>query len=317
MPFAQTKLKALATAETRHKAALLFTPHSFLSLEDISAQKMRDLLTLATDMKKHPQAYNELLSGKHVALLFEKTSTRTRCSFETGIHELGGFCSVIDWKSSNFTLADLQDEAKCLSRYYDLIMARVYKHETLQTMATHSEVPVINGLCNLHHPCQALADYLTMTEYFSPNLAGINLTYIGDGNNVCRSLVHGAAHLGVNITLCSPKGYELADEGDLVAHIPDPIDAVAKADVIYTDTWVSMGDEAEEETRLKAFAGYQLNDDVLAAAPLHALVMHCLPAHPGQEISAEVLRGPRSIVLDQAENRKHAQKALMAWLIKE
>jgi len=314
MPFTQSKLKALALAHTRHKESSFLQPTSFLSLADLTDDQMNHLLDQALAVKQYPAAHAQDLKGKHVALLFEKTSTRTRCSFETGIHEMGGHVSTIDWKSSNFTLADLQDEAKCLSRYYDLIMARVYKHTTLQTMAAHSEVPVINGLCDQAHPCQALSDYMTMAEYFGRNLKGLNLTYIGDGNNVCRSLVEGAGKLGVNVTLCSPKGYAL-DTPD-VAHCDDPCEAAAQADVLYTDTWVSMGDEVEAEKRLQAFEGYQLSSQVLAAAPLHALVMHCLPAHPGQEIAAEVLRGPRSIVFDQAENRKHGQKAIMSWLIK-
>ena len=322
MPFTQMKLKALALAEQRHKAALAKKPKGFTSLAALETPTIQTLIDAALAVKKHPQCWTTILAGKHVALLFEKTSTRTRCSFETGVREMGGDVSYLDWKTSNFVLADLADEAKCLSRYYDIIMARVMKNETIQTMAAYSESPVINGLCDREHPCQALADFMTMAEYFGRNLAGLKLTFIGDGNNVCRSLVHGASKLGVKVTLCAPDGYALdaqtvKEAGALVSFASTPHEAVADADVIYTDTWVSMGDEAEATKRLKAFAGYQVDESVLAAAPLHALVMHCLPAHPGQEIAASVLRGPRSIVFDQAENRKHAQKAVMAWLVED
>lgn len=319
MPFTQNKLKALYMAQAQHQAALESAPPSFLSINALSSEKMHELLALALAMKQFPAAHAHALKGKHIALLFEKTSTRTRCSFETGVYEMGGFVTTIDWKTSNFTLADLQDEIQCLSRYYDLIMARVFKHETLETMAAHSLSPIINGLCNLHHPCQAMADYMTMMNYFGHDLTGLKVAYIGDGNNVCRSLVEGAGKLGVHITMATPKGYRLDKQTmnqakSFASYTQTPQEAVQYADIIYTDTWVSMGDEAQAAKRLKDFAGYQVSEDLLAQAPLHALVMHCLPAHPGQEISAGVLRGPRSIVMDQAENRKHAQKAIMAWL---
>lgn len=311
---------AVELAMTRYKNSLSLKPASFLSLEKIAAGEMKNIIKSAHDMKKSPNDYRSTLKNKSVALLFQKTSTRTRCSFENAVNELGGFASYIDWRTSNFVLADLQDEIKVLSRYYNLIMARVMHHETLATMAAHSEVPIINGLCNLYHPCQALSDFMTMTEYFGINLNGLRVAYIGDGNNVCRSLAHGAIHMGVELTLCSPKGYKLdaatiASGHGSIVKINDPYDAVWDADVIYTDTWISMGDEAEAQERLAAFQDYQITENLFEAAPKHALFMHCLPAHPGQEVAPEVLRGPRSIVLDQAENRKHAQKALMAAMI--
>ncbi|MDD3370958.1 MAG: ornithine carbamoyltransferase, partial [Alphaproteobacteria bacterium] len=182
-----------------------------------------------------------------------------------------------------------------------------------------SEAPIVNGLSDRMHPCQALADYATMAEYFGGDLRGLRLAYIGDGNNVARSLVHGAAALGVHLTLCGPEGYKLDADTinaakSCVSYVNHPVDAVCDADVVYTDTWISMGDEAETQKRLKDFSFYQVNADLMANAPSHALVMHCLPAHPGQEITAELLRSPRSIVFDQAENRTHAQKALLHWL---
>ncbi|MDD3287374.1 MAG: ornithine carbamoyltransferase, partial [Alphaproteobacteria bacterium] len=212
--------------------------------------------------------------------------------------------------------ADLRDEAIVLSRFYDVIVVRALKNETPRIMAENSEAPIINGMCDRMHPCQGLADFMTISEFFGDNLAGLNLTYIGDGNNVCRSLIHGAANMDAKITICSPPNYTLDKEtllsGDgIVKCVDSPADAVRDADVIYTDTWISMGDESQTEERLAAFQNYQINADLMALAPKHALFMHCLPAHPNQEVTPDILRGPRSIVFDQAENRKHAQKALL------
>jgi ornithine carbamoyltransferase len=313
------KNKAFELAEQRFSQRLQRTPRSFLSLQDLSPVEMKSLIQRGIEMKKTPVDYAKALDGLSVALLFQKTSTRTRCSFENAAVEMSAYPSYIDWKTSNFVLSDLGDEAKVLSRYYDLIVARVLKHETLVTMARDSEVPVINGMCDREHPCQGLSDFMTITEYFGDNLEGLRIAYIGDGNNVARSLVHGAIHLGVQLNLCSPERYALDDAtvaagNGLITRVADPIEAVRDADVIYTDTWVSMGDEAETQERLATFQPYQINAQLLASAPEQVLFMHCLPAHPGQEVTPEVLRSPRSLVFDQAENRKYAQKALLAWL---
>jgi len=295
---------------------------SLLTLADLTRDELAELLAGGLDVKRRPARYASALAGKSVGLLFQKTSTRTRVSFEIGVGEMGGQPLYLDWRSSNFTLADLGDEIRVLSRYVDLVMARVYDHRDLVVMRDHSEVPIINGLCNLYHPCQGLADYMTIQEYFG-ELAGLRIAYVGDGNNVCHTLMIGAGKAGMEIAVAYPPGYSpdaaivtrVREEGGAVRLTHDPAEAVAGADVVYTDTWISMGDEAERETRLKAFADYQVSRELLALAADHALVMHCLPAHRGYEITSEALDSRGSVVYDQAENRKHAQKFLMAWIL--
>lgn len=306
----------------RHGAKRGKPERSFLTLADLSRDEMRTLLDGGLAVKRDPERFAGALAGRSVALLFQKTSTRTRVSFEVGVAEMGGQALYLDWRTSNFTLADLEDEIRVLSRYVDLVMARVYDQADLELMRDHSEVPVINGLSDLYHPCQGLADYLTVREYFG-ELEGLKIAYVGDGNNVCHTLIHGASKVGMRIAVAYPKGYSpdarvvtAARQAGAVVELTDsPAEAVRDADVIYTDTWISMGDEAQRDARLKAFAGYQVNDELLAAAPGHAIVMHCLPAHRGYEISSAVLDAPRAVVFDQAENRKHAQKFLMAWML--
>jgi ornithine carbamoyltransferase len=310
---------AFELAAQRFNTRIKRKPRSFISIQDLTPAEMKSIIRRGVEMKKRPDDISTALQGMSVALLFQKTSTRTRCSFEKASLELSASPSYIDWKTSNFVLAELCDEVKVLSRFYDLIVARVLKHETIATMALESEVPVINGMCDREHPCQALADFMTITEYFGDDLAGLRIAYLGDGNNVCRSLVHGAISMGVHVNLCSPAGYELDEEtvaagNGLITRVEHPSDAVSDVDIIYADTWVSMGEEAEMQERLAVFRPYQVNAQLLASAPKQVLFMHCLPAHPGQEITAEILRSPRSIVFDQAENRSHAQKALMEWL---
>jgi ornithine carbamoyltransferase len=294
---------------------------SFLAIEELTPAQVGEILRGGLQVKSHPERFRRALEYRAVALLFQKTSTRTRCSFEVGVAELGGQPVYIDWRTSNFTLGELQDEVKVLSRYFDLVMARVYRHEDLQTMKAHSEVPVINGLDDRYHPCQGLTDYMTVLEYFG-ELEGLKLAYVGDGNNVCHSLIDGGVRCGVRVAVAHPAGYgpredivERARRLGEVALTHDPREAVRGADVVYTDTWVSMGDEAQAATRLAAFAGFQVNEELLAHAAPHALVMHCLPAHRGKEISDGALDSPNSVVFDQAENRKHLQKYLMAWIL--
>jgi ornithine carbamoyltransferase len=313
------KNQAFELAEQRFSERLKRKPRSFLSLKDLTPSEMKSIVRRGLEMKNKPDDFSTALHGMSIALLFQKTSTRTRCSFENAAVEMGAFPSYIDWKTSNFVLADLCDEIKVLSRYYDLIVARVLKHETLVTMAQESEIPVVNGMCDIEHPCQALSDFMTITEYFGDNLDGVRIAYLGDGNNVCRSLVHGAIHMGVQVNLCSPARYALDDETvaagrGLVTRVTNPADAVRDVDIIYTDTWVSIGEEAEMQERLSAFKPYQINAQLLASAPSRVLFMHCLPAHPGQEVTPDILRSPRSLVFDQAENRNYAQKALLQWL---
>jgi ornithine carbamoyltransferase len=294
---------------------------SLLSIAELSPAQVRALIAGGLAVKKDPRLLERALAGRRVALLFQKTSTRTRCSFEVGVGQMGGQPLYLDWRSSNFTLGELDDETRVLSRYFDLVMARVYKHEDLVAMKAASEVPIINGLCDRHHPCQALSDYMTALEYFG-DLEGLKIAYVGDGNNVCHSLIEGAVRVGMEIAVAHPPAY--APRAEIVAAAralgrvtltSDPREAVAGADVVYTDTWVSMGDEAQKEARLAAFAGYQVDEALMAQAPGHALVMHCLPAHRGYEISSGVIDSANSVVFDQAENRLYLQKYLMAWIL--
>jgi len=294
---------------------------SFLSISELSERDMMEILEGGIDVKRNPDKFRDKLRNKSVALLFQKTSTRTRVSFEIGVGELGGQPMYVDWRTSNFTLANLEDEIRVLSRYVDLIMARVYKHDDLLVMKKYSEVPIINGLCNLYHPCQGLADYMTMMEYFG-KLDGLKIAYIGDGNNVCNSLINGAVKTGMFISVAHPKGYAPLEQAvneakkkGLIELTNSPEQAVKDADVVYADTWISMGDEDQKEQRMKVFEGYSITKELLKHAPEHTLVMHCLPAHRGYEITAEVIESKRSIVFDQAENRKHVQKYLMMKIL--
>ena len=314
--------QALASRKLRHERTLAAPPRSFLEISELSAQEFRSLIASGIDIKTNPKRYENALQRRQVALVFQKTSTRTRVSFETGVAALGGNSLYIDWRTSNFTLGSLRDEIRVLSRYVDLTVARVFAHADLTQMAAHSEVPIINGLSDWSHPCQSLADYMTIQEYFG-TLEKLNVVYVGDGNNVAHSLMEGAQLAGASITLCCPRRYApnsflvkraLAAGADLTL-TDSPGAAVAKADVIYTDTWVSMGEEQIADAKVAEFDGFGLDAALVAKAPAHAVVMHCLPAHRGMEISDDVLDSERSIVFDQAENRRYVQQALMLWLL--
>ncbi len=294
---------------------------SLLTLEDYSPEQVMRIIDLGMSVKKAPEMYAKALAGVSVALLFQKTSTRTRTSFEVGVAEMGGHPLYIDWKTSNFTLGSLKDEAKTLSRYVGLIMARVYKHGDLIAMDEASTVPVINGLCDQYHPCQALADMMTIKEKLGA-LEGKKLAYVGDGNNVCNSLIIASAKTGMLISVGCPEGYGPAEDAIAIGKAAgvltvthDPLAAAKDADVLYTDTWVSMGEEDKAEVKVAALQPFQLNSEVQKAAKESALVMHCLPAHRGYEITDEVIDSPQSVVFDQAENRLHAQKALMLLIL--
>jgi ornithine carbamoyltransferase len=300
---------------------------NFLDLLDVTADQLSDLLAHATHLKsawKHGDR-TALLLGRVLGLIFEKPSLRTRVSFQTAMAQLGGASVFLSGNEvglgSRETVADF---ARVMSQYVDVVVLRTFSHNTVAEFAAHATCPVINGLSDYHHPCQALADLLTMQEVFG-KIAGRTLVFVGDGNNVARSLAVCCGKLGVRFVLASPDGYgfdtpfldtyrQRVPEGT-IEHIGDPVAAVRNADVIYTDVWTSMGQEAEREQRLSRFAGYQVNADLLAHAPAHARVMHCLPAHRGEEITSEVLDGDRSIVFQQAGNRMHAQKALLVQLL--
>jgi len=295
---------------------------SLLSEEEV------DLIVKESDaMKKGPRNTNDL-QGKSLAMIFEKSSTRTRVSFETGIYQLGGsgmFFSPQDLQMGRGET--IHDTAKVLSRYVDGIMARVFEHQKILDLAQYATVPLINGLSDFDHPCQALADLFTIYEK-KGRLKGLTLAYVGDGNNVLHSLIQGCVKVGMNINYASPEGYtplpsvvEEANEvakttGSVIAHKNTAVEALENADIIYTDVWVSMGQEEDEEKKIKALEQFQLNTALMQKAKPDILVMHCLPAHRGQEITDEVMDGPNSIVFDQAENRMHTQKAIMRLLMK-
>jgi len=269
----------------------------------------------------------EILYGKTLAMIFEKSSTRTRVSFEVAMRQLGGHALFLGAKDLQLGRGEtIPDTARTLARYVDGIMARVYSHEDLLDLADFSQVPVINGLSDLFHPCQILADLLTIKEK-KKNFENLKLNYVGDGNNVCNSLLIGCSKLGIDVTVGCPENYEpLEDVIDLakdnakifdseVQIVYDPHNAVLDADIVYTDTFISMGQEAEAEERKEVFPPFQVNQELLNNAPRNVIVMHCLPAHRGQEITDEVIDGPNSVVWDQAENRLHAQKAILTLLI--
>lgn len=290
-----------------------------LSLSELSGEEIKEIITLAQTVKAGPEKFRDVLSRKTLVMLFQKTSTRTRLSFEAGMTRLGGHAIFLDWAKSNYTLGSLQDETRCLDRYGDILMARVYKHTDLETMATVSAVPLINALSDRFHPCQGLADLQTIKEH-KGTLKGLKLAYLGDGNNVCHSLMLGGTKVGMEVIVAGPKKYwpdpqvvEEARKHGTVTLLEDPKQAVKHADVIYTDTWVSMGQEEETKARLKAFKPYQVNKALIGNSD--AIIMHCLPAHRGYEISDDALDSENSVVFDQAENRMHAQNALMLFLL--
>ncbi|HEX5375087.1 MAG TPA: ornithine carbamoyltransferase [Solirubrobacterales bacterium] len=288
----------------------------FLTGEELGAFELAELLDRAAELKagRRDRLGADALAGRSIALVFEKPSTRTRISFEVGVAELGGTPVVLRGDELQLSRGEsVGDTARVLSRYVDAIVIRSGSHEAVAELADAAEVPVVNALTPLHHPCQALADLLTLRERRG-ELAGLRLAYVGDGNNVARSLVITGELAGVEVVVASPSGYRL-EEGHGAKLTGDPRDAAAGADAVYTDVWVSMGDEDEAERRRADLAPFRIDADLLAAARDDAVVLHCLPAHPGEEISAEVLYGERSAVWDQAENRLHAQKALLETLI--
>ena len=296
----------------------------FLSATDLTREEVSEIFKLSRKLKEEP--LGEQLKGKVFALLFEKPSTRTRMSFEAGIAHLGGSPIYVDASTTQLARGEtVEDTARTLERYVDMVIARVYSHETLVKLAINMKRPVINALSDLEHPCQALADYFTIWEKFG-KVEGIKLAYVGDGNNVCHSLLLMGAALGVDLRIASPSKYmpnraivEMAEErlGRRILLTEDPEEAVRDADVVYTDVFVSMGSEREREDRLRAFIPkYQVNGELMGLASESAVFMHCLPAKRGQEVVDEVMDGPKSIVFDQAENRMHTQKALILKLLR-
>lgn len=296
----------------------------FLTLLDLSAEEIKALLKRAAELKAGKDSSLFPLAGKSIGLLFDKTSTRTRISFQTGIYQLGAQAIYINTKDMQLGRGEsIEDTAQVLARYLHGIVIRTYAHDTIEKLAQNAAVPVINGLTDLHHPCQALADMLTVQEK-KGRLQGIRMAYIGDGNNVANSLIEAAQLTGMELIIACPRGYDpdrkiyekALAEGAKVKVLTEPEEAAKDADVLYTDTWISMGQEREIERRKKTFKKYQINRDLLSLARPDAIVMHCLPAHRGEEITDDVIDSPQSVVIDQAENRLHTQKALLQMLIK-
>lgn len=298
-----------------------------MCINDFSAEKLTELLEESILLKKLYKASdrNLCLAGKTLAMLFEKPSLRTRISFHVAMTDLGG--SAIYVKPEDIggigKREPIKDIARVLSRYVDGIMARTFEHSAVTELAAHATVPVINALTDWLHPCQAMADVLTIKEHYG-RLKGVQIAFVGDGNNVARSLAFACAKLGMKMVIASPSGYELdsdsvnvanADRPDTITQTNDPHQAVAGADIIYTDTWISMGQEDEKQKRIKDFTGFQVNAELLQSATAGAKIMHCLPAHRGYEITDEVAESANSIILDQAENRLHFQRALLKKLM--
>lgn len=300
-----------------------------LELDDYTSEEIRYLLDLAIDIKakqKTGEVYQPL-KGKTIGLIFEKSSTRTRVSFEVGMFQLGGHALFLSKNDIQLGRGEtIADTAGVMSRYLDGIMIRTFGHDKVVDLARYASIPVINGLSDLAHPCQVLADYQTLLEH-KGKLAGLKLAYVGDGNNMAHSLMIGGAKLGVHVSIASPEGYEpdaqvvaaaqaiARETGAVIEVVRDPKAAVQHADAIYSDVWASMGFEEEQKARELAFASYQVDEELASHAKPDYVFMHCLPAHRGEEVSEGVIDGPHSIIFDQAENRLHAQKALMAALM--
>lgn len=298
-----------------------------ISLNHLSAAELQELLALSAEVKRQPDTFRTALPNKALALIFQKPSTRTRVSFQVGIAELGGQALVLNQDDLQLGRGEsIADTARVLSRYVDGIVARVFAHGDIETLADQADIPVINGLSDLLHPCQAICDYFSMAERFG-SLEGLPVTYFGDGNNVAHSLAYGAARLGVQLTIASPAGYApnaqiiaeaqrtAAATGATIRVTNDPRQGATGAKVLYTDVWTSMGQEDPHQQRKKDLADYQVNAGLFALADDDAVFMHCLPAHRGEEVTAEVADGERSIIFDQAENRLHTQKAVLVQLM--
>jgi ornithine carbamoyltransferase len=298
-----------------------------LSIDDLSEDELDSLLELSARVKASPEDVQERLNLRAIALIFEKPSTRTRVSFEVAIASMGGHAVALSSTELQLGRGEtIEDTGRVLSRYVDAIVLRTFEQERLEALASAADVPVVNALSDFEHPCQCLADLLTVKERRGA-LPGLTLAYLGDGNNVSHSLLLGGAKSGMHVRVATPPGFEPIPQvvhraaeiarasGGSVEVLPDPKEAAAAADVLYTDVWASMGQEGESDERSLVFSGYQLNQAIVDAAGDDVVVLHCLPAHRGQEITDEVIDGPSSAVWDQAENRLHTQKALLLWLL--
>lgn len=298
----------------------------FICLIDYTSDELKELVDLGIEMKKSPEEYRDVLKGRTLGMIFSKNSTRTRISFQTGIFQLGGqglFFGANDLQLSRGETTS--DTASVLSRYLDGVMIRTYSHDDLLEFAKHSTIPVINGLTDFNHPCQVMADMMTIKQKFGET-KGLKLVYLGDGNNMTVSLMYGCIKFGIDFVAIAPKDYTIRQEviktGEELARdcsldfTDDIVEGMKGANIVYADTWTSMGQELEARQRLKDLSPYQVNDKVMSMASKDAVFMHCLPAHREEEVTSSVIDGPRSVIFDQAENRLHAQKAIMYNLMK-
>jgi ornithine carbamoyltransferase len=306
-------------------------PHKdFIEIHDYTAGEIMQMFELARDIKSKPHKFRDALQGQSLAMIFEKSSTRTRVSFEVGMFQLGGHALFLSARDIQLGRGEpIYDTAKVLSRYVQGIMARTFAHKTVTDLAEYASVPVINGLTDLSHPCQAMADYFTAWEHFRGEVKGRKIAYVGDGNNMAHSLLYGAPKVGMHIAVATPAGYAPHPEvvsragadaqaaGTKMTVTTSIEEAVRDADVVETDVWASMGQEDEAEKRRKDFAGWMVDPRVMSLARREAIFMHCLPAHRGEEVAAEVIDSPRSVIYDEAENRLHVQKAIMVSLMKD
>lgn len=300
---------------------------NLLSITDLSAEEYEDILLFAARLKRQRYAgvSHPILAGKTLAMIFEKASTRTRISFDVGMHDLGGYAIYLNSRDTQLGRGEtVADTARVMSRYVHGAIMRTYKHETIEEFAKYATIPVINALSDKEHPCQIMADSLTLKEKFG-DLNGLKIAWIGDGNNVCNSLIMASVQTGMEIAVATPKGYEpdsaavefASENGGKVTLYDDPRKAACDAHAIYTDTWISMGEEDIKDEKLKDFKGYRIDMSLLESAANDAIVLHCLPAHRGEEITDEVIDSMQSGVWDQAENRLHAQKAILVRLLNQ
>ncbi len=302
----------------------------FIEIHDYTADEVQEIFELARDMKAAPKKFGNTLEGQTLAMIFEKSSTRTRVSFEVGMFQMGGHALFLSSRDIQIGRGEpIRDTAKVLSRYVDGIMARTFAHKTVTDLAEHASVPVINGLTDLSHPCQVMADYFTAWEKFGGDLKGRKIAWIGDGNNMAHSLMFGAPKVGMHIAVATPPGYapdpavieqataDAREAGTQMILTTSMDEAVRDADIVETDVWASMGQEDEAEKRRRDFDGWMVDAALMSKAKKQAIFLHCLPAHRGEEVAADVIDGPQSVIFDEAENRLHVQKAIMALLMKQ
>jgi ornithine carbamoyltransferase len=304
------------------------TKRDFLSIQDCSGDDLRQLLEISRRVKEYPANYTQTLQGRSIAMIFEKQSLRTHVTFDVGIYQLGAHPVYLTQADISLGKREsVADTGKNLERWVDAAVVRTFAHATCVDLAAAMRIPVVNALTDFEHPCQAIADFLTAEEHFG-SVAGKRMVFMGDGNNVCHSLMLTAAKLGMNFTACTPRGYEpdirvfkasvaaAEESGARIDLLHNPKEAVRHADVIYTDVWTSMGQEAEKEARLEAFKDFQVNEKLMGHAKAHTLFMHCLPAHRGEEVTDGVIDSPNSVVFDEAENRLHTEKAVLLSLLR-